>query len=228
MPSRLLDNFPNAATWSEYYSDFLTDEDLTEFVFSAIASGTWSVLDTVQHGVARITALATTDDCGGEAQLDAGNFALATGKTTRFITRLRLSETTSTNVAVESDFLAGLATVDTSLIASAPTDGIYFQKNDGAATVNCVIRAGGAQVGLSSGAFTLVAGTYYWLAIEIAMDSVANKGTVTFYVNGASVATLTNSSLPSGIMTPSVAFQTGDNTGTKFLDLDSIAADQQR
>lgn len=223
------DNFPYLPLRSGVWVDFFSDEDIAQFVFTATASGTFAVLDTTRHGVGRITGLATTDDCGGEAQVDAASYALELGKTLRFLCRFKLDETTSTDVDLQSDLIIGLATLDTSLIASAPTNGIYINKVDGSALVDCYARASGANVGTAAGAATLVRGTWYTLAIEIAMDSAtANKGTVTFYIDGTSITTITVSGLPTGLMTPSFAFQSGNNLGTKFLDVDFIGAEMVR
>ena len=225
----MFDNFPSIPSGSGWSTDFMSDEDITEMVVTAIAGGGATVLDTTQHGILSIAALATTDNCGAECQLDAGNVALTLGKNLKFMCRFKVDETTSTNVDVQSDVYIGVGTIDTSIIASAPTAGIYFRKDDDDAYLDCIVRSASADVATSIGAFTIVRATWYTLAFEVAMDSsTANKGTVTFYVDGTQVASVTNSSLPSTIMSPFAAFQTGDATGTKRCDVDFIAFYQTR
>lgn len=219
---KLFDNFPNAPTRSGYFVDFNTDEDANQFVSTTAASGTFSVLDTLQHGFGRISGAATTDNSGSELQYDAANVALATSKHTRFTARLKVSD------ATQSDLVVGLAVLDTSLFASAPSSAIWFRKDDDDAYLDAVIRSGSSEVASSTGVYTLADDTTVTLSIDVAMTSTSNKGTVTFYVNGTSVATITNSSLPSSIMAGTVAFISGNASGTKTCDIDYIGVDQDR
>jgi hypothetical protein len=227
---KFLDNFPTGApSWSEKVNDFLTDEELTEFVVGAISSGAGTVLDTVRHGAAQLAAAATTDDSGVEMQDDAGWIALELGKRVMFEARVKLVESTSTDVEVQSDMFVGISALDASIIASAPTDGIYFRKDDGDALLDCVIRSGSADLTVSLGAASLSSATWYRLGIDVQMDpSTANKGTVTFYVDGSAKVSLTVTGLPTVLMGRHACFQSGNALGTKSLQVDYIAAKQQR
>lgn len=227
------ENFPTGNPPAAYkWEDFVTDEALTEFVATAIASGTNVVGDTDVGGVARLSGAATTDDSGCELQRDAAWLALPLGKTLRFETRIRFGETTSVLMPTQSDFFAGIGTLDASIIASAPTNGIYFRKDDGDDLLDLVVRVAGADSVSSLGAFTVAKDVWYRLGFMVTVDSVTSgKGTVTFYVDGTSYGSFTLATglpLVASMMSEFVAFQTGDALGTKYVDIDYIGAEITR
>lgn len=216
------DAFPNGPAKGGFFVEFDTDEDLSAFVATAIAGGGASVSDAVSSGAAVLSGAATTDDSGVEMQRDAATVQFETGKRTRLLFRLKVSD------ATQSDLRVGLATLDTSLIASAPTDAVWFSKDDGDALLDLNVRAAGADVTTTAGAYTLANDTWTRLAIDVNMSATANRGTVTFYVDGASVASSVISGLPSGVMSASVAIQSGDATGTKTATVEYLGVEQGR
>ena len=232
MSNYLFTNFPYSNPPVAYKAcDFMTDEDLTEFVATAISSGSASVIDTDVYGCARLTAAATTDDSGVEVQRDAAWIALATSKRIRYETRVRFGESTSTDMPTQCDFFAGIATLDTSIIASAPTNGIYFRKDDGDDYLDIVIRTGGSDVAAVTAVASLSKDVWYRLSIDIQMDSSSGVGAVTFYLDGTAKYSATFASgLPAStsMMAEFVAFQSGNALGTKYLDVDYIVAEVQR
>lgn len=226
---REFDNFPVAPSYSGHYLDFTSDEDAVRMIVTAINGGSGAVVDTLRHGVLKLTGAATTDDSGAEAQVDAASVVLATGKTDRFLFRFRLNESTSENVHEQSEMLLGVATLDTSVLASAPTDCILISKADGGALLDLRVRAGGADVATATSLATLARATWYTLAIEVAMDPVtATKGVVRVFLDGTCIQTMTVAGLPTGAMSPVAVFQTGDGTGTKWLDLDVLGVRLER
>lgn len=211
--------------------DFLTDEELTEFVATAISSGTSAVIDTEVGGVLRLSGAATTDDSGNEVQQDAGWVLLVTDKRIKFSARVRFGESTSTNMPTQSDFFCGIATLDTSIIASAPTNGIYFRKDDGDDYLDVVIRTGAAEITAIPAVYTLSKDVWYRLEIDIQMGASSGVGTVTFYVDGTAKYSATYAAgLPASTsaMSKFCAFQTGAADGTKYVDLDWLAVEVQR
>lgn len=220
--------------WSGKFYDFHSDEELTEFVATLAASGTAAVLDTAgsaHYGVARLSGAATTDNSGANIHQDAETIALVTGKTTLFTARFQLNETTSTNGATESDFFAGIALQDTAWFSGEPTDGIYFRKNEGDAYLDCVVVRDDVEVGLSLAVATLATGTWYTLEIVVDMEATAGAGTAYFYLNGTLVGTLYSATMPYSAeegLAMTAEFITGDNTGTKWCDVDYIGAWVQR
>lgn len=227
----MFENFPTGNPPACIVSrDFMTDEDLTEFVATAIASGTNAVIDTEPCGVARLSGVATTDDSGCELQYDAGGVALSLSQTIKFSTRVRFGESTSTDMPTQCDFYTGICTLDTSIIASAPTNGIYFRKDDGDDYIDLVIRTAAADVIVATAAATAVKDTWMRLEIQIVMNATSGSGTVTFYKDGTTIGSFNTTSLPAStsIMSMFSAFQTGNNLGTKYVDIDWIAVEQTR
>lgn len=84
------------------------------------------------------------------------SFTFADGKAMMIKTCFKLSD------ATQSDAAVGLLAVDTSPIQSAPTDGLYFLKDDDAATVKFTVGTGSAYT--STGALlTMADDTFYTL-----------------------------------------------------------------
>lgn len=219
-------NFPAPNDWFGVFHDFLTDEDITEGVFTAISSGTNSVIDTIAGGYGRISGAATTDDSGGEWQQDAINFAVTANKKMQFMWKGRLSD------ATQSDFRAGIFKVDTSIIAGV-TDGIFFRKDDGDALLDISVWVGSAELAVFTGVATLVDATEFCIGFEVIPTAEA-VSTVNFYtVNLTTLVKTVVGTLPctlpsTAILAPAFCFQTGDASGTKTCDADYIGLRQQR
>jgi hypothetical protein len=219
-----LSQFPNAPLWWVHHKGFNSDEDITEFVNTVSNSGTVTVVDTVSGGVARISGAATTDDSGAEMQLDAAAVGIEASKTFRLlITHVVFNETTSTNCAAQSESILGLATIDTTVLGSAPTNGIYLQKADGETTWTLVVRkAGVAVLSYLTNWSGFETGEEYTVAFEIVPNAAGTTADITVYVNGTSIANVPDVAVPftaDGLLTPVAVFLTGDNTGTKWMDV---------
>lgn len=226
------DQFPRGPKAYEFFEDFLNDEaasatDATAWLKgTAINSGTIAILDSVHGGVARLSGAATTDDSGYGIQGDAEYVALRANTKTAFLSRVRFGNTGSTgNTVTQSDVLAGICVQDTSLLAGL-TDGIYFRKADGAATIECVVERDSVE--LASGAIaTLSESTWYDLAIAVEMSGTAGSGVARFFIDGSEVAAISSLTMPyesEEYLTPSIEFMSGDNSGTRFLDVDYLGA----
>lgn len=224
------DGFPNKPATFGVFEDFL--KPVTGWTATAIASGTAALRDDITGGAIRLSGAATTDDSGVNYQATNSGFGLELGKSVQFLARFRFGESTSSNMPDQSDLWLGLANVDTSVVASAPTAFIGFRKDDGDALLDCVIRGAGAEVAVVLGAATLAKNVWYEVAIQVTPDpTTSGRGSVTYWLNGTQIASITVAALPmsaASILTPVCAFQSGDNTGTKFLDLDYIGAQEVR
>ena len=219
---KMFDKFPKKPGRVGYWNDFHSDEELNEFTVTTIAGGSASVVDTVANGVVRITGAATTDNSGAEIQRDAASLAFEVSQTYRQLGRFYLSD------ATQCDFLTGVGTLDTSLIASLPTDGIILQKLDDVATIDVLVRkASTTQVTLSAVA-TLSSATWYEWALQVAMTSTAGSGTVTVWLNDVIVATFSTALLPTGMLADFAAMQSGNASGTKYADVDYLGLDWTR
>lgn len=223
-----------AATPADFglFSDFVSNDAAVDangpFDFVAIASGTFAT-QAANGGWIRISGVATTDDSGGQIQA-CGAHACTDGKVLNYKARAQLNESTSTNVATESDAYFGLLPVDTSIVASFPADGIFFKKIDGGTAIVCVVRVGSTDV-YSQTITPVMDKLVHTYGIAIWPDST-NGAHVEFSIDGVVVARAQGSTitLPATTvyLTPSVAFQTGDATGTKWLDVDYVGSYQKR
>jgi hypothetical protein len=122
-----------------------------------------------------------------------------------------------TGEITESDFIVGLCITDTTLLGGL-SDGVYFRKVDGAATVKCVTEKDSTETE-SAAVLTLVADTYYIL--EFYFDGT----TVSFYVDGVLVASSTTNIPDDELLTPSIHFLTG-NAAVETMTVDWVRAIQ--
>lgn len=222
---KTFDNFPAGPARYGYFFDFHSDEDITEGVFAAISSGTNSVLDTGAGGFMRISGAATTDDSGGEWQVDAGSIVLPVSKTVRILSRHTISD------ATQSDFRMGIATLDTSIIASAPTNAVMVSKTDGAATLDFIVIVGGVTTYSQTSIATIADATAFELAIEVVVSATSGiADSVRVWFNGNSVVNARSISVPvaTSLMSGAVAFQSGDASGTKTCDTDYFGVEVGR
>lgn len=226
-------HWPGKIPHVTFFEDFLSDLNTTAWSGTAASSGTGAVSDSVPDGVLRLSGAATTDDSGYQIQQSSEVIAFQAGFRYHFQARVRLGNTSSTGDTVtQSDFLFGVAVTDTSLIASKPTDGVYFLKDDGAATISCIVRRDSSDVASAAAVATLVEATWYDLAIEVVPSKASGAvATVNFYIDRALVASLSTTTLPyeaEEYHALSVAFFSGDNSGTRWCDIDYIAGDWRR
>jgi hypothetical protein len=109
-------------------------------------------------------------------------------------TRIKVSDATNTAIA------CGITSVDTSVIASAPADGIYFLKAEDSTTVTAqIVKSGVGTSSLSLG--TMADDTFVELALVYTADDVTWRG----YFNNTLAATLnstTNSPVAGLCVTP--------------------------
>lgn len=212
--------FPGIPSYSGCCFDFLTDEDLNAFVYTQIASGTAAVIDTNgtgQNGILQFSSVDTTDNKGAQIQLDAEPFNINDGIDLFFVSRFALSDNT------ESDAILGLAITDTSLVASAPSDGIFFMKTDGGATVSLLTYAASALTNTISINASMVNDTYLTAGFKIT-DVVSGGANLFIYINGTLVTSTAITGLPqTEALSLSAAFQSGTNTA-QTMNLDFIGA----
>ncbi len=231
--SNFITSFPSSTpyspslTYSGSFFDFMTDEDLNAFTYTQITSGTAAVIDTVDtaaNGVLQFSSVGATEDKGAQIAQDAAPFQLRTGKDLCFGCRINTSD------ADQCDWVVGLSKIDdTSLIASAPTDGIYFEILDGTAAVNLRCRAGSALLQLDSGIAVPTDATFirlHWRLSQV--NATTHAGYLEAWVNGTLALAGAIAGLPDTIpMGMVAAFQSGAAALTTG-DLDYIGAFQTR
>lgn len=195
-------------------------------------SGTVSFATDEEYGVAVLSGQATTDNSSAQMIRDMETAGLIAGKTTRFLSRFKLSDATN------SHSFAGLTLTDSTILDGA--DGIagltasdcvgFFKPDDGASIDLVVVRD--SVVTCRSTVATLADATYYWFAFEVQMDpTTAGKGMARGWVfnsNGVlvgqsgPVSSVTMPYSTEEILCPAVAMVSGNNTGTKTMTVDAI------
>lgn len=152
-----------------------------------------------------------TDDDGVNMQLAGESFQFTTSQVTYFGVRLQAS------TASAIDILAGLCITDTTLVASSPTDGIWFDKLAGATGVNLRVRKNATETASTSLA-TFAAATYtIW---EFYWDGAVLEA----FIDGTSVATPALTNLPDDeLLTPSICLRAGD-ANARTLTVDWVRA----
>jgi len=237
-------NFPAGPDYYHFFDDFDDELALTSnlpvaassrWIGTALSSGTFAQSTDEKFGVAVLSGAATTDNSGAQIQADMETFSFVTSKQTDFIVRLKLSD------ATQDEFFAGLAITDPTLLDGTGTlagglthtDSIGFYKPDGGTDVYLVVRRDSVNVAsFSVGA--VAADTYAVFAFRVEMSSTAGTGVVRAAKDGNWVTTsggAYSTTIPydsEEVLTPSIAFNTGDNSGTKTMTVDYVGARQER
>lgn len=216
---------PSVPTVSGAYFDFMAPAEISSFTVTAIASGTAAQISTNDlsaNGICRFSSVDATDNKGAQIQLNLEPFQLRTGKDLTF------TFTGSISDATQTDLFAGMIITDTSIEASAPSDGIYFKKVDGSSTVTLIVRSGSATIAEWTVA-TLVASTVTTLAFTVSeVNTSAGTARVTAWRNGVQVFSDSVIGIPSTeALALSCAFQSGE-AAIKTYDLDTIGGWQTR
>jgi hypothetical protein len=200
----------------EYWNDF--DNYVTGEWTETLGSGTIAVATaTVDGGALVLTTVTTSDDAFTGAQAK-GAFLGAADKRLWFKTRLQVDD------ATETDVVAGLYVTDTSPVASAPADGVYFIKLDGGLTVDLRVSNGGTTTTLS-GLASMANATM----IELAFAYDPNAARVDAFVNGIRVGSAPATNFPAGdLLRPSLGVQNGSAVGTRALTVDYVLAAKER
>lgn len=204
------------------FNDFTHAKEIDDFTVSAIALGTGAILSGGKNGVLQIAAAADSDNSGAGIQDKKAWIGIEAGKSVEFAARVKGAE------ATQSDWIAGLCKIDTTLIAGM-TDGIYFRKADGAKTVECVIERDSVET-TSGAVWTFEADTWYRLGIIITLTG-DNAGKAAFYVDNVLVAEVSAANLPISseeYLVRSIEYMSGDASGSDTFDIDYIVAGQER
>jgi hypothetical protein len=213
---------PDPTKAHSYFNDFFTYVAADWTVTSVGTTPTRALAADEPFG-ALLCTISSADNDSTQLQLTTSNFSLAAGKKAWFKTRLKVSD------ATQSDFLVGLAILDTTLQGSTDgagcTDGIFFNKDDGDALIDFQVQKN-ATTGQnrSVGVATCADNTYVTLGWYF--DGASS---CTCYVDDVAKATIDASSayLPDTVITPSVAMQNGEAVA-KTMTIDYIFAAIER
>ena len=173
--------YPARANW--FFDDFCQ--------FDETSGVDWTITQVEAGAGDAAEIVADADDCILEQTTDANEddnswiqtigetVTFTSGKEAYFEVRFKIGD------ATQSDFLIGLHVRDTSPIASAPADGVYFRKDDGDALLDFTSRSSSVSTE-SLGIHTMVDNTY--VTIGFYYDGGTSFAVA---VNDAVVTTLT-------------------------------------
>ena len=233
MANLLVTRFPNGVTnvaENDLFCD-LAMPDPTQFHtyfndFDTYAAGDWTVTETSSTATQALAdgdggwLLLTNsdqDDSLCALQKVGESFLMEAGKKAFFKARFKVND------ATESDVVMGLQVTDATPLSV--TDGIYFLKSDGAATVDLICRKNATTGSVTETAVATMAddtfvtlGWYY-----------DGAGLITYSVNGTVTGSMDASSsyLPDTDLTVSFAIQNGAGAA-KTMTVDYIYAAKQR
>jgi hypothetical protein len=206
---------PDPTLFHTYFNDFDTyvagDWTVTE-----TDSGATQALTAGDGGLLLITNTAANDDLVA-LQKNPAAFTFTAGKKTFFRCRFKVSD------ATQSDVVFGLQVVDTTPLDV--TDGIYFLKADGAATVDFVCRKNASTGSTSASAVATLANDTF---IELGFY-YDGQSSVAYEVNGSVLGSLDASStyLPDTTCTVSFALQNGEAVA-KTMTVDYVYVAKER
>ncbi len=196
---------------------FMDDFDLftaADWVVTEVGAGGTVALGNLTGGRLLLTTDVLDNDSEFLNKVGEG-FLFETGKKAFFRALVNVSE------ATQSDFICGLQITDTTPLVA--TDGVYFRKDDGAATIDFIAEKNNVEVA-SAAIFTVVDATdlelaFYWDGID----------RIWFGVNGNALGSITpGASLPDDeLLTISFGYQNGV-AGAETMAVDFIYAAMER
>ena len=206
---------PDPTLFHQYFNDFDTYV-AGDWVVTETDSGATQALTAGDGGLLLITNTAADDDLVALQKTPAA-WSFTAGKKAFFRARFKVSD------ATQSDLVIGLQVVDTTPLDV--TDGVYFLKADGAATVDVICRKN-ATTGSTKAEdiATLEDDTFITLGWYYDGD-----GKVYYEVNGSVLGSLNASSafLPDTNVTVSFALQNGE-ADAKTMTVDYIYVAKER
>jgi hypothetical protein len=214
---------PDPTKYHTFWNDFDKYDAGTSGVHDWLATivGTTptAVLNDANNGILLVTLSAADNDYyaaqwnGSNSANVAEIFAFVAGKQSWGKFRFKISD------ATQSDFAIGLYITDTDPIGGL-SDGVYFLKSDGAATVSLVVNASSTATTTSVG--TLADDTYVTLGWWYnGVDKIVA------YLNDVAVAVSAITNLPTTEIAPSFVIQNGEAVA-KILNLDYMLIAQER
>jgi hypothetical protein len=201
---------PDRSKLSVYFNDFMTYA-AGDWTVTVIGTGSNALVSGEPFGALRSTNSAADND-GVQAQLTTANFTLAAGKRAWFKARFKISD------ATQSDFIIGLAAIDTTLLGATDgagvTDGIFFSKDDGDANLDVQCQKNATTGQTRAAAIATVADDTY-LTVGWEYDGV-NR--CVYYVNDAMLGVLDASStyLPDTSLSVSFGLLNGEAVAKNF------------
>jgi hypothetical protein len=207
--------------FSTQFFDF-HDYTAAQWLITAVGAAT-AVLSNAIGGKLLITNAAADDNSeffqwkGSDAAVRT-QWAFTTGKKLQFTHRVSINE------VLQSDYIAGLHSVQTAPIATPPTNGFYFRKDDATARLWFCANKAGVETKLDTQT-DMVAGTEYDL--EFYYDG--SHTTIAAFINQVKVGSLPVAAGPASgtLLALSFGLQNGEAVA-KNATIDFIGAQVQR
>jgi hypothetical protein len=190
---------------------------------TVISSGT-AVILAKRGGAYELASASGTDDSGAQSQHPFAWASFSAGKYHRFLwSGVTISETTSVGV-MQIDKGLGLATVDSTVQGSAPTNQVGLESLDGATVWTLKVRVAAAETVSVALASTIVLDTAYDIAIEV-YCSASGVGNIAVYINGSYVGGADNASIPTALLADYAYCYAGEASGgIKSLNFKNFSA----
>ena len=207
---------PDPTKWITYFNDF-TEYVAGDWTITTTEAGSGDATEALASTSAGGLLLITNDDADNDLdflQLKTEAFKFVAGKKTFFKSRFAVSD------ATQSDFVMGLQITDTTILAVS--DGVYFMKDDGDASLDFHVEKDGSDTTASaiatvSDATMLVAGFYY-----------DGKSAIEYYVDDVKLGTSVTTNLPDDEeLTVSFGIMNGA-AAAKTMTVDYIFVSQER
>lgn len=215
----------NGARLHGRFNDFNGDEELATgepFIWTTVNVGTGAATPTTVDADAKFGVLTLT---GGGNEDDGHQFQdeRETFRTDEMETHVVFAARVEVSDATQSDMVLGLAVLDTTLIASNPTDGIYFIKHDGDNLVDVVSRRDSSE-DIQTGVFALDTGSHeFSFTVKPKGDDSVNAE-IHFHVDGRLVYKMDTTKNPHDeALSRSVAFLAGA-AGAPTCKVDYVGA----
>lgn len=209
---------PDPSAAHVYFNDF-DSYVAANWTVTVTQAGTGSATEALTNADGGIL-LITNDDADNDAVFFnkvGESFSMTAGKAAWFKCRFKTSD------ATQSDIVFGLQVTDTTPLDV--TDGIYFLKADGVATVDVFCRKNATTGSTTAAAIATMADDTY-ITLGWYYDGA---GSVSYFVNDVKIGTLDGSAtyLPDTTLTVSFGIQNGEAVA-KTLSVDYIFAAKQR
>jgi hypothetical protein len=211
---------PDPTAWHTYFDD-LDAYIAAMWTVTIVGTGTQAL--TNMDGGALLLTNSAADNDSIQLQKLGESFALTAGKRAFFKARFKVSD------ATQSDLVIGLCVTDTTLMGSVAgagvTDGIFFSKDDGVATLDVQCQKN-ATTGQTRAAAIATLANDTFLTLAWAYDG---KGEVAYYVNDVQIGTLAGTAayLPDTTLTMSFGIMNGEAVA-KTMTVDYLFAANER
>lgn len=208
--------FPDPTTYHTYFNDF--DQYVAaDWTVTETQAGATQALTAGDGGLMLLTNSAADNDVN-QIQKAPSSFLLSSTKKAFFACRFKVSD------ATQSDLIVGLVVANTDPINTPPTDGIYFLKSDGAATVDAICRKNTTTGSVSqASAATMVTDTFIilsWYYDGAGTLYVGVDGTQKYAISVASY-------FPDTTLAPMLCLQNGEAVA-KTMTIDYVFAAAER